>query len=365
MNNPSLGLKQKSQNYQLLQGRLTAAKWISMREPEVGREIAELEKDSMFQDLLYGAPGLNPIVKRMRWPASSIHSGFYELNDGIVAASGESDIQDILHAKEELIEVIRGIGIEAFEKYFLYGEEGLPLAHACRELALSEEQGRAIMDLVLKVGTRSEFFRPTLSAETSGIRYHCIASIEKDIREPDNLFFRFLSPHWARGKYVIAYERLEEWKSERAGDTAQRRRLRKLLKRVELLNMRQDTLFQILSRATNAQSSFLRSRMKARRRPLSLRELARRIGVAPSTVSRSIANRSVELPWSEEVPIKELLSGQRVVVLSILQDWHDAGGLGKGVTDEMLMRRLAEETGINVSRRTINDCRRKLPHSGP
>jgi RNA polymerase sigma-54 factor len=201
--------------------------------------------------------------------------------------------------------------------------------------------------------------------ETSGIRYHCIASIEKDPREPENLFFRFMTPYWARGKYVVQYDRLEDWKKERNLGSENKKKLRHLLKKVELLNMRQDTLFQILSRVTSEQSSFLRSRVGSRRRPLSLRELSRRIGVAPSTVSRAVSNRSVQLPWGEEAPLKSLLTGQRLVILSIMTDWMSDGRLGEGVTDESLMQRLAAESGISVSRRTVNECRRKLGAGRP
>ena len=47
-------------------------------------------------------------------------------------------------------------------------------------------------------------------------------------------------------------------------------------------------------------------------------------------------------------------------VLSILSEWRERGELRPGVTDERLMQRLASESGITVSRRTVNECRRKL-----
>jgi len=362
---PGLTMQQKVQNFQLLQGRLTAAKWISMSEPEVGREIADLEGDPLFQDLMYGMPGQSPVFQRKRWPASSIHSGFYEIKDEISAGGGSGDIADLLEDKNDLISRIQEIGVEAFERYFLYGEEGMGLDKICSTLGLKPEEAKRILDLVLKVGSRSEFFHVSPTMETSGIRYHCIASIEKDPREPENLFFRFMTPYWARGKYVVQYDRLEDWKKERNLGSENKKKLRHLLKKVELLNMRQDTLFQILSRVTSEQSSFLRSRVGSRRRPLSLRELSRRIGVAPSTVSRAVSNRSVQLPWGEEAPLKSLLTGQRLVILSIMTDWMSDGRLGEGVTDESLMQRLAAESGISVSRRTVNECRRKLGAGKP
>jgi len=348
------------QNWQLLQGRLTAAKWLSLGEPEVAREVLELESDPMYHEIAYAPGSDRTILRRRRWPASGIHSGFYELNEDMLSGGGDGDIQDILRDKKGLLALIRRIGIEKFEKYFLYGEDGCSAAEIAEAVGLKEDVVRRIISLVLTVGARSEFCRPVPAPAARGIRYHCIAVIEQDPRDAENLYFRFLTPHWARGRYLVDYERLEEWKRERRLNAGERRRLRQVLKRLELLNMRQDTLFQILSRITTEQTSFLRTREDWRRRPLSLRELARRIGVSPSTVSRAISNRSVVAPWGAEIPLKSLLTGQRVVMLSILSYWAAHGRVGRKVTDEELMRCLAQEAGITVSRRTVNECRRRL-----
>jgi len=352
-----LEMTQGLQSRQLLQGRLAAAKWIALSEPEVAGEFKDLESDPLFHEMLYGG---TRVLRRKRWPAAGLHSGFYELKEDLAAGRGSPDISDLLEKKEDLITLIRRIGQDAFEKYFLYGAEGKPFPQICRDLKLSEAEGKRILDLVLEVGARSEFFTPPTASESAGKGYHCIARIEQDPRDPENLYFLFTAPQWARGRYEVMYDRLESWKKERKLEAEERRRLRRLLKKIELLNMRQDTLFQILSRVTTAQSAYLRTRVESRRRPLSLRELARRIGVAPSTVSRAVGTRSLELPWGQEVPLKSLLSGQRVVVLSILEQWLDAGEIKAGVTDEELMRRLAGEHGIAVSRRTVNECRRKV-----
>lgn len=357
---PELRVDQKIQNWQLLQGRLTAAKWLSMSEPEVIKEITQVETDPLFKDLMYGAKDLPPLMHRRRWPAGGLTGGYYELNEQVAAGGGSGDVSDILERREDLIGLIRRIGVAAFERCFLYGEEGKTLVETCRELGITEADGRRILDLVLEVGTRSEFFRPTVAPGQAGIRYHCIASIDQDKRDPEHLSFRFMSTHWARGRYVVLYDKLEEWKGRRNLTSEEKKSLRQLLKRVELINMRQDTLFQILSRVTTEQSSYLRSRDATRLRPLSLRELSRRIGVAPSTVSRAVSNRSIFLPWGEEAPLKSLLTGQRYVLTSILADWVEKGRVKRGVTDEELMGRLASEAGITVSRRTVNEVRRKL-----
>ena len=355
-----LALRHTLQPKLALRGRLTAVKWISLTEPQVAREVGELETDPIFRRLMYGARGRRPVITRRRWPASKMHPGFYELKEELSSAPGSAGIEDLLEKRKALLRLIRRMGINDFERYFLYGLEALPLEDICRRLGLTSKQGQDVLSLVLEVGARSEFFRPVPAAREAGLRCHCIARIEMDPRDPENLFFQFLAPHWARGRYELDYEKLEEWKHHEGLRPSERRSLRRLLNRIELLNMRQDTLFQILSRITATQSAFLRSRLDHRRRPLSLRELARRIGVAPSTVSRAVGRRSVQLPWGREVPLKDLLSGQRLVILSLLARWNEDAEIGPLTTDEQLMRRLANEAGIAVSRRTVNECRRKL-----
>ena len=357
---PSLQLQQKAQHWQLLHGRLTAAQWIAMREPEVQREITDLEAEPLFRKMVFGSRDQNPVLRRRRWPASSLHTGFFELKEWSAPAGESADIQAVLERHKDLVRLLRRIGREAFERYFLYGEEGKPLQEICEAVGISEEQGRRILDLILEVGAKSEFFRPGRPPDAAGFRYSCIAVIEQDPCEEDALYFRFLSPHWARGRYVVDYERLEAWKRENALSSLERRRLRQVLKKIELINMRQDILFQILSRITTEQSAYLRTRLDHRCRPLSLREVARRIGVAPSTVSRAVGSRSAQTPWGEEVSLKSLMTSQRSVILAVLSEWRDRGGLDEAVTDERLMRRLATEAGITVSRRTVNECRRKL-----
>jgi hypothetical protein len=182
---PGLQLQQKLRNWQLLQGRLTAAKWLSLSEPEVVREITELESEPLFRQLADGMKSSKPVLRRRRWPASGIHPGFYELKEWGLPAGESGDIQSLVADHKGLVSLIRRIGVRDFERYFLYGEDGLPLAEICAAVGISEDEGRRVMDLVLQVGARSEFFRPGRAAQAHGIRYHCIAAIEQDAREDE------------------------------------------------------------------------------------------------------------------------------------------------------------------------------------
>ena len=106
------------------------------------------------------------------------------------------------------------------------------------------------------------------------------------------------------------------------------------------------------------QSDFLSKNQDQSMRPISLRQLAHRLDLAPSTVSRAISGRSVQLPWGKEVPLIALLPGRRRVLREILSDWIASAGPHE--TDAVLADRLRSERGIKISRRTVNAVRNEL-----
>ena len=189
--------------------------------------------------------------------------------------------------------------------------------------------------------------------------YACLARISVDGGEPT---YEFFQPYWARGLYQVRYDLLEEWKRGGRLEPQERRRLRHLLKRIEIVNLRQNTLFRIIESLSRLQTEFLSSRRDDRKRPMSLRMLARRLQLAPSTVSRAVAGRSVRLPWGKEVPLITLMPGRRNVVRDILVRWLSEPG--PRPTDIELAQRLRHEYGIQVSRRTVNAARHEVMRSG-
>ena len=105
------------------------------------------------------------------------------------------------------------------------------------------------------------------------------------------------------------------------------------------------------------QADYMRTRSDEDLRPVSLRLLARRLQLSPSTVSRALAHRTVRLPWGREVPMIALVPGQRHVLKDVLRHWLLDS---PSVTDATLARRLKVERGIDVSRRTVNAVRHVL-----
>jgi hypothetical protein len=348
----SLGLR--TQQRLAILGRLRMADWIEMPEREFARQIERVEKDALFRKLYFGAPGLPSAIRRRRWPGGRMSSSFYEIDESRVASAGERvDVEGRLDARRDVLALIKRIGQKPFERYFLHADEAVSLLEIAKRTGLSEEEVGRVHDLLLEIGAEAEFAgAPEAAAAERGTT--CLAQLTKD---GDKIAFEFVAPYWARGLYQVRYDDLESWKSSGTLNGDERRRLRHLLKRLETLNLRQSTVFRILESFATIQADYLRTRRDEDMRPVSLRLLARRLQLSPSTVSRALSRRAIRLPWGAEVPMIALVPGQRRVLKEILSRWLAESPAS---TDAEFTRRFKVERGIAVSRRTVNAVRHAL-----
>ena len=338
-------------------GRLRMADWIEMPERKFAQEVERVEKDPLFKKLFFGAPGLPSAIRRRRWPGAKLSSSFYDVDESRVASSERVDVEGRLDAHRDVLALIRKMGRSSFERYFLSAEDATPLPEIARRTGLAEMEIGRVHDLLLEIGAQAEFAgAPKAAGAARGST--CLARLSLDGGKPG---FEFLAPYWARGLYQVRYDDLESWKNSGNLNGEERRRLRHLLKRLETLNLRQSTIFRIMESLGVIQADFLRSRQDVDVRPVSLRLLARRLQLAPSTVSRALSHRTLRLPWGVEVPMISLVPGQRHVLKDILGAWIAAN---PGQTDAALAGRLKKERGISVSRRTVNAVRHALDCEG-
>lgn len=338
-------------------GRMRMAEWIEMPEREFAAEVERIEKDPLFRKLYFGAERQPGVIRRQRWPQGRFSGGFYEFNERTLAGGERVKVEEKLGEKARLLPVIRRMGREAFERYFLYASEPLPLSEIARRTGITEDEARAVNDLLLEIGAEAEFAAPPGRCLAGG-SYACLARLSVESGEPA---FEFFSPYWARGLYQIRYDLLEDWKSGGRLAGTELKRLPHLLKRMETVNLRQNTVFRILESLAKLHKEFLGSRREDLKRPISLRALARRLDLAPSTVSRAASGRSVKLPWGQEVPLIALLPGRRRILREVLSRWLSGE---PRVTDAALAERLREEHGIRISRRTVNAVRHELKEGG-
>lgn len=334
-------------------GRLRMADWIEMPEREFARQVETVEKDPLFRKLYFGDGGLPSAIRRRRWPGGRLSSSFYDVDEGRAAGAQRVDVEGRLDSRKEVLPLIKRMGQPAFERYFLNADEAVSLPEIAKRTGLTVEEVGRVHDLLLEIGAEAEFAGAPQSAPAAK-GTTCLARLTG---ESGRAAFEFLAPYWARGLYQVRYEDLESWKTSGRLDGDERRRLRHLLKKLETLNLRQSTIFRILESFAVIQSDFLRTRRPEDQRPVSLRLLARRLQLSPSTVSRALSHRSVRLPWGPELPMISFVPGQRRVLKDVLRLWIAAAPAS---TDAELARRLKKERGIEVSRRTVNAVRHAL-----
>jgi transcriptional regulator with XRE-family HTH domain len=337
-----------------LLGRLRMADWIEMPERDFSKEIERIEKDPLFQKLFFGDQTNPGVIRRQRWPHGRFAGSFYEVNEAITAGGERVKVEEVLGERSKLLPKIRQMGREAFEKYFIHADEPLTLAEISKRTGVSLEDVRSIHDMLLELGAQEEFAMPNREVGF-GKSFSCLARLSLEDGKPE---FEFFSAHWARGLYHIRYDLLEEWKDHGRLEGPDRRKLSALLKRIETVNLRQSTVFRILETLTSLQGSFLQKNEDTSLRPISLRQFARRLDLAPSTISRAVAGRSVMMPWGKEAPLISLLPGRRRVLREIMAEWLQHAGPHE--TDAALADRLRSERDIRVSRRTVNAVRNEL-----
>lgn len=336
-------------------GRMRMADWIEMPEREFAQEIVKLEKDPLFQKLYFGDGRIPGAFRRQRWPGGKLSGSFYEIDERTAAGAGERvGVEEFSADRAESISAIKRMGQKDFERYFLHGEDALTLEEIGRRTKMKPEEVRSIHELVVELGARAEFEgKVQAPAAAPGRQAACLAQITLKAGAP---IFEFYAPYWARGLYQVRHDLLDRWK-EGGLTPEERKHLPSMLKRLETVNLRQSTLFRLLESIARLQAAYLTSDRLEDIRPISLRQLAKRLDLAPSTVSRAFSRRSVCLPSGVELPLIAFVPGRRKVLRELLGQWLS---VSVAVTDAALVERLKAERGISVSRRTVNAVRHEL-----
>jgi len=331
--------------------RMEQAALLEMPEQEFQRLIAEVEKSPLFHRLYHQ----EKIIRYQGLPNADLSRHFYELKEDLVADKGSLDLEELLQKREEVVEAIRGLGVERFKRYFLNTEPGLTAKDIARECDLELWEVERINEFVDKFSIMSEFFHPSGIESAKGIHYSRIASVE---RGSAGFVIGYFSPSLARGRYSIDYERFEKLAGDGFFSPAEAGKIRQLLRRLELINSRKDTLYRILAHVVEKQALYLESGDPRALLPFTQKELAQRIAVAPSSVSRAIRGKSVDTPWGEEKPLKDFFPRprrfRRELVRQILEGEEEA------LSDDTIRSKLEEEFGVSLSRRTVSSLRREL-----
>jgi RNA polymerase sigma-54 factor len=326
------------------------ASLVEMPDEEFQRLIAEIERSPLFIRLYQK----EKLIRRQRFPGTDISSSFYQLKEEVVADKGSLDVESLLQNKEHIVGQIQKLGLEKFKRYFLFPESGMSMEEIARECDLAASEVQKINSLIDDFSILSEFHHPS-ALNSEAVHYSKIASVE---RGEGGFIIGYLSASFARGRYLIDYEKFEELKRRGVFTEAEGREAKQLFKKLKLINSCKDTLTQILQNIIDKQALYLESGDLRSLLPLSQKELAKKIGLAPSSVSRAISGKSIDTPWGEEVSLKHFFPRPKRFKKELLKQLLETEE--ELFSDEAIKVKLWEKFGVAISRRSVASLRKEL-----
>jgi DNA-directed RNA polymerase specialized sigma54-like protein len=349
-----LRLKQK------LIPRIKLAQFLSLPENEFAKLIKEIEDNPLFRKLTYPTDLKEKIFAYGRFPKTNLSSNFYELKEELLGERNFPEVESVINRKKEVLKICKKIGIDNFNKYFLYHEGTSSLEEIADECEIELEEVKKIIDLVNEIAIYSEFYEPTSINLQGQIHYTKIAKIEKD---EEDFIVKYYSPHLARGRYLINYEKIEKLKREDFFTTEELANLKHLVKNMELVNLRKSILSQIIEKIIARQKRYLENGEPEEIQTYTQSELAREIATNPSVISRALRYRSIEIPTGEEVPLQRFFlkpkKKKMELVEKIIAEEGEISGTRR-LSDETIKKILKEKYNLSLSRRTIAVYRQEL-----
>jgi len=329
-----------------------------MREPEIAKVIRDIEQDPLFQKLLMPPSPEFKVIRYQAHPRSQLSSRFYELNEAIVPNKAPSDMTDLFSRYKKAVALIQKIGQELFEKHFLFAESSESVDAVASLCGLKPGEVDEIRQFLLSFSVHTEFFDPSEKSPPAGLSVIRIARLH--LQSDDDVSYEFLSPHLARGRYAIDYDNLQSLIKKGAFTPEEKRHVKQLLKRMELLNWRQSSLFRIMDLLCHTQRQFFKTRVTDDKTPISQRQLAKKLTVAPSTICRTVQGRSLLLPWGEEVLMEDLFYSHKSFLLARLEDLREQDPDFDKKTDKELQKELQTRYGLTMARRTVNAYKHQI-----
>ena len=163
---------------------------------------------------------------------------------------------------------------------------------------------------------------------------------------------------------LISKELLEKIKTKVGGENIKNEEAKSFLNGLE---RRQQTLLMVSEYIVEAQKEFLRS--ASDKNAISNKEIANRLGISPSTVSRIVRNKFIQFP-EKLIPLSQLMERRinkhnegtdvteerlKSLILEMIKEEDK-----KNPFSDQTLSRLLGENGVVISRRTISKYRNVL-----
>lgn len=358
---PHLSVKPRAElrSHATLLARLQTIQLLQMSEREIAELIREAETDPIFEKLLYPKEPQWKVIRFQPNPRTKLSPSFYELNEETLSEGARPEAAQVISEGKDAMAVIQRMGQENFEAHFLRAEKEMDCAGMANTLGLTEAEVQKVRDFLLTYSIQSEFFDPSTKGSSAHGK-HVVRLTRLSLDGAGEPVFEFGSPLLARGRYDIQYERLQGLLKGSELSPHDRRHLKAFVRRLEFINWRQNTLYRILDFVCHAQRFYLATQDISKKTPITQRQLAKRLSVAPSTVNRAIQGRSLVLPWGEEMLLEDMFCSRKHLCQGVLENLEEEDPQFKKRTDVELQEVLRGRLGFPVPRRTVNSYRRSL-----
>lgn len=321
---------------------LKLARLLELPERDFELRVRELESDRFFRNLL---------DTKVVSIESYTGAGFASKRFGGWGLSTSTDgISSVLDGKGDAARLLLRVGQERFEECFLR-EEQFTDADRARLCAITLAEVAQLRELVNKLYVQEEFDGAS-STSAPPLTFSAVAGIMIEGGRPTLAFFN--RDIW-KGRYKVDAEKRKGMLSAMPAQDA--KRLDRFLRELELLDRRKTTLYRVLEVLIQDQAEYFIKGDPALRKSLTQREVSGRLKIDPSVLNRLISNKSIELPWGLEAPMKLLMPSRK----SLLRDrLYDMIREQPDSTDEMLRKKIDRLHGAKLSTRSIAQYRTEL-----
>jgi len=235
-----------------------------------------------------------------------------------------------------------------------------------RECDLTIEEVEKLNSFMDGFYLRAESGRLSPGQDRERIYYSTIASIEK---EDDGFSIGFFLAEHVEGRYVyvIDFDKFEEMKKRREFDRDELGRIKALFDKLRLVNSRKTIIYRIIQSILELQRGFLDSGSSKDLKLLTQAFLSKTIGVDSSIISRAISRKAIRTPQGREIALKTFFPTRKEMGKELIRQIIGREGteirnkiVKKPYSDGEIRRKLKEDYGVSVSRRSVSEWRMDL-----
>ncbi|MCS7231934.1 MAG: PCI domain-containing protein, partial [Elusimicrobiota bacterium] len=259
-----------------------------------------------------------------------------------------SDIKEFIESNSRIVELIRKIGEENYKKYFL-GYENFSFDEISQLTGLSKKEVEDIFEFTNEIFIKTEINSQRSSLDVEELlakKYIKVAKIEKS---GNSFVIIYLTPSMFRGGYIIDYDKLYE--VLKTVTSKKKREIKKIVKEIEMLKLRKMTFHRMLENIILIQKDFINTEDKKDLKLCTQKDLASKINVSSSTISRLSKERSVVLPSGREYPIENFFVNKKRLAMIFICDILNKH---RTLKDSQIKELLYQQLKIKYSRRSIN-----------